>query len=273
MRTAAMLSITVLLAVSAGPIAAAQDIVEVSDLGRAVERTVASETASVAVQVVLEDPAGSIEPMLLIDVTGQFAFGGELRARLEGEMLEIGPFTFISDGEDMYLRGELVDGLLAPGQWLYVDTSAPPPGFEELQGSFEVGSDAALVLYWLLGVDGPIKVLGTEPLGDVEAVHVEVPIDLERVRAEVPSWLLCQPTSGNLAGLREAGADVDRARCVAGRGRAHPSYHVRACPSRSVMSWGSHGRLRPLADSARPIDVTAPHPADVVDASELVGGE
>jgi hypothetical protein len=266
-----MLSITVLLAVSAGPIAAAQDIVEVSDLGRAVERTVASETASVAVQVVLEDPAGSIEPMLLMDVTGQFAFGGELRARLEGEMLEIGPFTFISDGEGMYLRGELVDGLLAPGQWLYVDTSAPPPGFEELQGSFEVGSDAALVLYWLLGVDGPIKVLGSEPLGDVEAVHVELPIDLGRVRAEVPSWLL-PAYERNLAGLREARADVDRAHAWLGVDGL-----IRRITYEMPFAFGDELGLitvgYDLWGFGETLDVTAPHPADVVDASELVGGE
>ena len=179
--------------------------------------------------------AVGIDAMVVVDVTGQVAFGEELQGWLEGEMLEIGSFAIIVDGNDWYLSGEVVDGLVEPGTWLQVDVSAAPPGFGELQGSFEVGSDAALALYWLLGADGPIEVLGTESLGGTEVIHVAMPIDLELVRDQLPRWLLpvygrtwpgcARPAPTSTAPKRGlmtmASSDVSRT----------------TCRSRSAMSW------------------------------------
>jgi hypothetical protein len=271
MRIALMLPITLLLALSSTPVAGADDIVDVSDLSGAVERTMAAETAYLGALVLLEAPAVGIDAMVVVDVTGQVAFGEELQGWLEGEMLEIGSFAIIVDGNDWYLSGEVVDGLVELGSWLQVDVSAAPPGFGELQGSFEVGSDAALALYWLLGADGPIEVLGTESLGGTQVTHVEVPIDLELVRDQLPRWLL--PAYGsNLAGLREAGADVDRAEAWLG-----DDGFIRRLTYDMPISLGDElGLLKvayDLSGFGQPIESRSPDPATVVDAWELVAGE
>ncbi|MEA2025909.1 MAG: hypothetical protein U9O18_04390 [Chloroflexota bacterium] len=271
MRTAGMLSITLLLATSVGPVAAAEETVDASDLVRAVENTLAAETAHIGVQVMMEAPGVGIDPTLFMDVTGQIAFDDELRFRLDGEMLDLGSFSFIADGGDMYLSGELVDGLLSPGDWLYVDASAPPPGFEDLQSSFEVGGDVALALYWLLGVDGPIEVLDAEPVGEGEATHVEVPIDLELVRDQLPRWLL-PAYEQNLAGLREAGADVDRAEAWLGE-----DDFVQRLSYDMPVSLGDQLALLTVgydfSGFGEPLELGLPDPADIVDAWELIAEE
>ncbi len=271
MRITWPLSVALLLATTAASTVATEPAVEPAALARAVERTLASETVGIGVRVMIEVPAAGIEPVLILDAEGQVSFGEELEAWLEGEMVELGSFSFIVEGRDMYLRGMTVGGLLSPSEWLHVDLSAAPPGFGEMQASFEIGSDAALALYWLVGVDGAIEVLGREMVDGVEVTHIEVPIDLGLVRDQLPRWLL--PAYGeNLAGLRKANADVDRAEAW-----LDADGYITGITYDMPVSLGDQVGLAAVAyelsSFGEPIDLARPDPADIVDAWELVSAD
>ena len=96
------------------------------------------------------------------------------------------------------------------GCWLYVDLEDPPPVWGEVADDLLAQSDAAVLLYWLLGADGAVAVIGSEYVDGIETVHADVPIDLDLALTRTPPDQQAV-FAANLAGIRNAGGDVDHA--------------------------------------------------------------
>lgn len=258
------------LGIATAPSAAlAADAIGLADLQRAVERTVATGTVELSATVTVEASAADEGEVTVIEAHGQTTFGSDHRAWLEGTMLEVGDFSFIIDGPVMYLQTTILDEVTEPGQYLLVDVSSPPPGLEDLHERFDVGNDAALALYWLLGVDGAIETVGTDTVGGAKVVRVDVSLDLQRARAGVPAWLM-PIYERNLDGLRASGVDVRRAEAW-----IDDDGLIRRIVYDMPLAVGEGPTLLQVAFGfsgfGRPIDLPLPAPSEIVEAESLFG--
>jgi hypothetical protein len=256
------------LAAPAAGLAQSQPDADTPDIAAAVEATLAADTVSLDAVVTMHTPAADFDEMVVMDLSGQASFGLERQAQFAGTIVELGTASMILDGSDIYMGGDAFEALVPAGSFLYIDMESPPPAFEELAAEFTIGSDAALALYWLLGADGPIEVLGREQIGGVESVHVEVLIDLETVGAHVPPELQAVFVD-NLRGIRANGADVDRAEAwIDDDGMVRRvAYDMQAGTPAAPLTLSI---LYDLSDFGEPIDLGIPEASNIVDAWELV---
>lgn len=237
------------------------------DIRSAVESTLGVETVGLTGLVTLHAPGNDPEDMVMLDLDGQVDFGTTRRAWLEGDVIELGGLTVIFDGNDAYLGGDGFADIVPAGTLILVDMDSPPPPFADLATEFMIGNDAALALYWLLGADGPIEVLGQEDVGGVDTVHIEIPIDLELVEPHVPPALLTV-FEENLAEMRASGADIDRGQAwVDSEGLIRrAAYDMRAgTPAQPLIL----SIVYEFFDFGVPIDLPIPDPDRIIDAWEL----
>ncbi len=241
---------------------------EAPDVAAAVMRTLEGDTARFGAEVTMEVP-GALPETLLLSATGQLSFGLDPRVWLEAEIAELGSLLAVFDGNDVYFGGAAFEALVPEGHYLYLDLTDPVEGFEELVDDFAFGSDAALSLYWLLGSDGPVEVVGLESEGDVEMVHVAMAIDLEAVRDQVPDDMR-SVFEQSLAEIRASGADVDRAEAwldedgYLRRVRYDMPFPIEGEPAMLITEY----RFDALGE---PLELPIPAPEQVVDARSVVG--
>lgn len=241
---------------------------DVPDIPAAVRATLAAETVGLDAVVTMHTPDPAFDGMVMMEVNGQASFGQEPRARFVAEIIDVGTMSMILDDTDLYMGGEALEALVPAGDFLHVDMESPPPPFEELAAEFTFGSDAALVLYWLLGADGPIEVLGREEIGGADSVHVEVPIDLDAVGTHVPPEFQAVFVD-NLNEIRAEGADVDRAEAwVDADGMIRRvSYDMQTGTPAAPLTLSI---VYDFSDFGEPIDVGIPEALNIVDAWELL---
>jgi hypothetical protein len=248
-------------------VAAAQADDGVPDILTAVESTIGMETVGISGLVTLHAPGNDPESMVMMDAGGQVDFGAARRVWLEGEFIELGGLSVIFDGNDAYLGGDGFEDLVPAGSLIYINMDSPPPALADLATEFMIGNDAALALYWLLGADGPMEVVGHEDVGGVDTVHVRIPIDLELVEAQVPSTLLTVYTE-NLAEMRASGADIDHGEAwIDGDGMIRrAAYEMQAgTPAQPLVL----SIVYEFSDFGAPIDLPIPGPEYIIDAWEL----
>jgi hypothetical protein len=95
------------------------------------------------------------------------------------------------DDDQVYMRGGVFDDLLsrlpAKREWLFVDLSSSDPAMDQFRNLSTGQNDAALVLFFLFGVSGQVRELGSEEVGGVSTTHYALTADLDRAVPEAPA--------------------------------------------------------------------------------------
>ncbi len=113
--------------------------------------------------------------------------------------------------------------------------------------------------------------MGQEAIGATDSTHIEVPVDLELVREHVPPGVL-PIYEQDLAGLREANADVDRVEAWTDS----DGFVRRVAYDMPVSLEGETGTAHLAYDFSgfgQPIELGLPDPSLTVDAWDLLAGE
>lgn len=241
---------------------------EAPDIAAAVERTLAVGTVGIQVSAMMSLP-GLLEPLQIVDGTGQTSLGSENELWFEGWFYGLDEeMHFIWAGDHMYFGG---GSFLPAGSYLHIDTTAMPPGFESLSESAAFGTDATLMLYWLLGADGPPEPLGSRASGGNELVGLMLPIDLTLVGEQMPAEL--RPMfDGDLAEMHATGGDVDRAEVwIDDHGYVRSVAYDMSITADGTTAT-SHVTFE-FFDHGAPVALELPDEQSVVDAWDFVGGD
>jgi hypothetical protein len=191
------------------------------------------------------------------------------------DFITTGMVDIIVDGLVLHIRtdAEMLGSELPVGTWLRVDHDDPPPGHAELGSDLLAQREMSSLLYWLLGQNGKVELLGVEPSGRGELTHLRVPVELDQAIAGAPAWL--EPAfERSVAAFRaEGGTDtgIDRADVWIGDdGLIHRLEYV--------VTYDLGGARMPtvirvdLFDHGQPIHLPVPDAAEVIDAWDLWAG-
>lgn len=138
-----------------------------ADIVAAVETTAA--TGSVALDMTVEfNDSSAVPDGTTIGMTGSSTLGDPRRAELSAdfESLGVGRIEMLIDDDQVYMRGGVFEDLLsrlpAKREWLFMDLSSPDPAMDQFRNLSTGQNDPALVLYFLFGVSGQVRELGSE---------------------------------------------------------------------------------------------------------------
>ena len=178
-----------------------------------------------------------------------------------------GSAEIIIDGPDVYIGGDMYEGILPAGAWLYVDAEDAPPVWGEVADDLLSVNDAAVLLYWLLGADGTVDVIGREYDEGGEVLHAAVPIDLDIALERTPPGQQAVFAS-NLAGIRGRGGDVDTAELwLDGNGMVRRIVYDMEWPVGDASStWEFDTEFEAFGE---PLDLRLPDAEDIIDAWDV----
>jgi hypothetical protein len=235
----------------------------------AADQTLATKTVSYD-QTVEFNGSSQIPNGTSISATGATSLGPPRQMTIDGDFsaLNVGRVRMILDDTLLYLRGEFVEELIDPGQWLLVDLASDDPAVVPFLSLTSGQNDSSLTLYFLYGAEAPVEEVGDETINGIATTHYRTTVDLNKAVDEAPE-AATESLLDNIAGLRTGGVEqvLDADVWIGDDGLVH-----RVDYEYTVGRAGGGGTMdvsNELSDFGDPLELGIPDEEDVVNIEDL----
>jgi hypothetical protein len=258
---------------SPSPTASAAPAADISLVTDAVDKTLGTETARLAMTITF-DGGTAIPPGTTFGGNGQVGFGEPRQATLAMDFsaLGLGELEMIIDDTIVYLRGAAFASLAPENGWVRIDLESDHPNAAAFQGIASGSNDASLSLYYLYGGTAEPEQVGTATIDKKKTRQFHMPVDLdialERVPAAIRDALLLNVGEMRDTGVTpQLGSDVwiDDDGLIR---RVDYTYNLSSLSGGGTMTAGFH-----LSKFGEPLELGVPAVADTIDIEDVqLGG-
>jgi hypothetical protein len=207
-----------------------------------------------------------------VNAAADTEFGAERRAVVTFDLTSVGAGVMEArvDGPDVYLRGDVLARFTGGAtRWLYFDRDNVSPATRQLAATLSGPNDASLLLYYLLGADGPIEELGTEIIDGTDTTGYGLSISLDAA-LEVIEPALRDALQLNMIEMRANGIDPQ----FSGEAWLDGQNLVRRVRYElalsSVSGGGGMTLTADLSAFGEPVTVEVPDPSEVTNAEDVL---